>query len=178
MAPNRSFGRFRPCKIIGLAPNQLAYRILVVEDDRMSRFLMVKLLKSCGFEVGEAVNGRDAVALCQDWSPHLIWMDIQMPVMDGCEASRKIKGIGNPQRAPVDQQNNDVERDRAAQTPILEPHTTPIIIVLTASAFVEDRANILASGFDDIVYKPFRRAVIFDKMAQYLGVRYCYETPS
>ncbi|MDJ0701962.1 MAG: hypothetical protein QNJ46_01665 [Leptolyngbyaceae cyanobacterium MO_188.B28] len=61
-----------PRKIVGLAPNQLAYRILVAEDDRMSRLLMVKLLKSCGFEVREAVNGQEAVALCQDWRPHLI----------------------------------------------------------------------------------------------------------
>ncbi len=100
-----------------------------------------------------------------------------MPVMDGCEASRQIRGKGNPKLAPADQQNN-VERDRAAQAPILDPHSTPIIIALTASAFAEDRANILTAGFDDIVYKPFRREVIFDKMAQYLEVRYCYETPS
>ncbi|MCG8363368.1 MAG: hypothetical protein MJA27_08565, partial [Pseudanabaenales cyanobacterium] len=52
---------------------------------------------------------------------------------------------------------------------------SPIVIALTASAFEEDRAAILAAGCDDIVNKPFRQEIIFDKMAHYLGVRYLYQ---
>ncbi|MDJ0708614.1 MAG: response regulator [Leptolyngbyaceae cyanobacterium MO_188.B28] len=78
-------------KVIGLAPGQPEYRILVVEDNKFSRLLLVKLLSSVGFQVREAVNGKEAVDLWKSWRPNLIWMDIQMPVMDGCEATRLIK---------------------------------------------------------------------------------------
>ncbi|HEY9650144.1 MAG TPA: response regulator, partial [Coleofasciculaceae cyanobacterium] len=78
-------------QVIGLAPNQPTYRILVVEDVRVNRRLLVKLLSLVGFEVREASNGQEGIAIWQDWKPHLIWMDMQMPVMDGYEATQYIK---------------------------------------------------------------------------------------
>ena len=135
-----------PRKVIGLAPDQPVYRILIVEDHKVNRLLMVKMLTSLGFQVNEAANGQEAVDLWREWRPDLIWMDIQMPIMDGYEATRRIKG------------------NRQA----------PIIIALTASAFEEDRAMILSIGCDDFVSKPFRQNVIVDKLAQHLGVRYVY----
>jgi PAS domain S-box-containing protein len=136
--------------IIGLAPNQPEYRILVVEDRWESRHFLVKLLEAVGFQVKEAENGAEAIAIWEEWEPHLIWMDMRMPVMDGYEATRQIKSH-------------------------LKGQAT-VIIALTASALEEEKAIILSAGCDDFVRKPFREAVILDKLAEYLGVTYLYET--
>ncbi len=140
---------FSTKRVIGLEPNQPIYRILVVEDLHENRLLMVKLLEPLGFQVREAVNGTEAISLWSTWEPHLIFMDMRMPVMDGYEATRQIKAT-------------------------LKGQTT-VIIALTASAFDEDRAKILSAGCDDFVCKPFRESALFDKMAEYLGVSYVYQ---
>ncbi|WP_009633849.1 hybrid sensor histidine kinase/response regulator [Synechocystis sp. PCC 7509] len=136
-------------RVISLAPNQPTYRILVVEDRDENRQLLVKLLTSIGFEVRAAQNGQVGINIWQIWKPHLIWMDMRMPVMDGYQATRHIKSQLNGQ--------------------------STIIIALTASAFDEERALVLSAGCDDFVCKPFLEAVILEKMAKYLGVRYLYE---
>jgi signal transduction histidine kinase/CheY-like chemotaxis protein len=139
----------KPQRAICLAPDQPVYRILVVEDKYENRQLLVKFLTSFGFEVREAENGQVGIDIWQTWEPHLIWMDMRMPIMDGYEATRQIKASLLGQ--------------------------TTIIIALTASAFDEERALVLATGCDDFVCKPFLEAVILEKMTQYLGVRYLYE---
>ncbi|MEG4024548.1 PAS domain S-box protein [Microcoleus sp. S13C4] len=135
-------------RVIGLEPNQPPYRILVVDDKWESRLLLVNLLEPLGLEVREAVNGEEAIRIWETWKPHLIWMDMQMPVIDGYEATRQIKAK-------------------------VQEEATPIV-ALTASAFEEERAIVLASGCDDFVSKPFREEVIFAKMAEHLGVQYIY----
>jgi Response regulator containing a CheY-like receiver domain and an HD-GYP domain len=77
--------------VIGLAPDQPEYRILVVVDRLENRLLLVHLLTRIGFVVREAENGQEAIALLSSWQPDLIWMDIRMPVMDRYEATRQIK---------------------------------------------------------------------------------------
>ncbi|WP_341529323.1 ATP-binding protein [Nostoc sp. UHCC 0302] len=134
-------------QVIGLEKGQPSYRILIVEDKLENRRLLVDLLTPIGFEVREAVNGQVAIDLWQSWSPNLIWMDLRMPIMNGFEATQHIKAAG-------------------AQA--------PVIIALTGSAFEEDRLTALSVGFDDFVRKPFRTTVIFEKMAEHLGVRYIY----
>lgn len=79
-------------QILALAPTEKAYRILVVDDSKESRLLLVKILTSVGFEVREATDGSEAVANWESWQPHLIFMDMRMPVMDGYEATKIIKG--------------------------------------------------------------------------------------
>ena len=100
----------------------------------------------------EAENGVEAIAIWEEWQPHLIWMDMRMPVMDGYEATRQIKSH-------------------------LKGQAT-VIIALTASALEEEKTIILSSGCDDFVRKPFRESFIFDKLAEHLGVVYLYETKS
>jgi signal transduction histidine kinase/DNA-binding response OmpR family regulator len=78
-------------QILALAPTEKAYRILVVDDSKDSRMLLVKILTSVGFEVREAIDGSEAVANWESWQPHLIFMDMRMPVMDGYEATKIIK---------------------------------------------------------------------------------------
>ncbi|MGB7085779.1 MAG: ATP-binding protein, partial [Phormidesmis sp.] len=141
-------------EVVGIAPDQPAYRILIAEDVFSSRQLLVDLLSRVGFQVQAIANGADAIAAYQDWHPHLIWMDMRMPVMDGYDATRQIRAI-----------------EAAAA---IAPDAKTTIIALTASAFEEERAAMLASGCDDLVLKPFRTHLIFEKMAEYLGVQYLY----
>lgn len=135
--------------VVGLAPDQPPYRILVVEDIKVNRMMLVKLLTTVGFEVREAVNGLEAVEIWESWSPALIWMDMQMPVMDGYEATKRIKAHAKGQSTPI--------------------------LALTANAFDRDRELTLAAGCDDYVSKPFQAEVIFAKMAAHLGVSYVYQ---
>jgi signal transduction histidine kinase/DNA-binding response OmpR family regulator len=136
-------------RVIGLKEGQTIPRILVVEDIKESRTLLVKLLSSVGFNVNEAANGKEAVEMFNQWRPEFIWMDIRMPLMDGMEASRLIK-------------KTDVGR-------------STIVVALTAHALEEERERILAAGCDDFVRKPFREQKIFEVMAKHLGVKYVYE---
>lgn len=146
-------------KVLGLAPGQPLYRLLVVEDNQANRQFLVQLLQEIGFEVQEAHNGHEAIDLWQRWQPHLIWMDMRMPVMDGYEATRHIRVL---------------ERNRGSQT---SPQHMTCILALTASAFEDERDAILASGCDDLVRKPTTETLLLEKMAEHLGVRYVYATP-
>ncbi|MEE3717692.1 response regulator [Tumidithrix elongata RA019] len=139
-------------KAIALAPYQTKYRILVVDDLWANRQPLVKFLQLLGFEVKEAGNGREAIALWNSWQPHLIWMDMRMPEMDGYMATSQIRA-----------------RERQEQQ-------SPIkILALTASAFEEDRTRVLAVGCDDFIRKPYEEEVILQKLTEHLGVKYVYE---
>lgn len=134
--------------IIGLADNHPPQRLLVVEDHPANRYLLVRLLTTAGFEVQAAQDGYAAVDQAQSWCPHLIWMDMRMPGLDGYAATGQIRALH------------------------LDPR--PVIIALTASPFEEERAKILAAGCDDFVRKPFQMQAILQKIAAYLPVRYRY----
>ena len=85
----------RPCRqrAIALAPDQPCYRILVVDDHIASRRLLVSLLRMIGFEVQEAIDGETGIQQWQQWLPHLIWMDIRMPILDGYAATQEIRRL-------------------------------------------------------------------------------------
>ncbi|WP_315787990.1 PAS domain S-box protein [Fischerella sp. JS2] len=151
VAPKLSKGR-----VIGLAADQPSYRILVVDDRPENRDLIVQLLGSVGFEVDAANNGQEAIARWQNRQPHLIWMDMRMPIMNGYDATKEIRA-----------------REKTTAT-----NFRTVIIALTASAFEEQQASILAVGCDDLIRKPFREQVIFEKIAEYLQVRYVYAEDS
>ncbi|MBP0017302.1 MAG: response regulator [Cyanobacteria bacterium SBLK] len=136
-------------KVIALAPNQPHYRILIVDDKVINRQLFVKLLDPLGFELKEASNGKEAVEVFETWRPHLIWMDMRMPVMNGYEATQKIKAMA---------------RGRATA-----------IIALTASVLEEEKAVVLSAGCDAFMRKPFREEDIFAAMHEHIGVRFLYE---
>ncbi|MCP4218613.1 MAG: response regulator, partial [bacterium] len=136
-------------RVIALAPNQLPYRILIADDRETNRLLLLRLFAPLGFELREAKNGAEVVEIQEKWEPHLICMDMRMPVMNGYEATKRIKGA-------------------------IKGHG-PAVIAVTASVFEEDRAVVLSAGCDDFVRKPFRASEIFDTIHQHLGVRYVYE---
>jgi signal transduction histidine kinase/CheY-like chemotaxis protein len=137
-----------PQQIIALESGQPRYRILVVDDKWTNRQLLIKLLNPLGFELREAENGQQATEIWAEWQPHLIWMDMRMPVMDGYEATKVIKSHLNGQATAI--------------------------IALTASSFEEERAVVLSAGCDAFLRKPFREADIFETMQKYIGVRYVY----
>ena len=164
-------------RVISLVPESIAYRILVVEDNWANRQLVLKLLTPMGFEVREAENGIEAIALWECWKPHLIFMDMQMPVMDGYEATKRIKvreeemGIWqNPkdEQFPIPNSNSTIEMGKGT-----------VIIALTANAFEEQRQIILSTGCDDFICKPFQEQILLEKIANHLGVRYiCEDSPT
>ncbi|WOD40363.1 PAS domain S-box protein [Nodosilinea sp. E11] len=139
--------------ITQLAPGQPPYRILVADDDRTHRHLLTQLLRSVGFEVWEARDGQEALALWLDCQPQLIWLDMRMPILSGDQVARHIR-----------------TQTQAANLP------APKIIALTANAFEEDRAQALSVGCDDFVRKPFQLNHVLVKIAEHLGVQYTYDS--
>ncbi|MEI6777890.1 MAG: ATP-binding protein [Chloroflexales bacterium] len=137
-------------EVVGLAPDQPTFRILVVEDKWYNRHLLLKLLSSLGFVVREATNGAEGIAVWHEWQPQLIFMDMRMPIMDGYEATRTIK-----------------QSERGHET---------IVIALTASAFEEDRNQVLSAGCDEFIRKPFRNDQLFAALERHLGVRFMRES--
>ncbi|MEY3869114.1 MAG: hypothetical protein RLZZ338_3005 [Cyanobacteriota bacterium] len=136
-------------RILALAPDQQTYKILTVDDKPINRQLLINLLGPLGFEMKEASNGEDAIALWEEWEPDLIWMDMRMPVMDGYDATKYIKST-----------------TKGAKT---------VIIALTASVLEEEIVVLLSAGCDDFVRKPFTEEMIFEILAKHLGVSYNYE---
>lgn len=135
-------------QVIGMKSHQKAPRILVAEDSTESRELLVRMLETAKMEVISAENGLEAVKKFKVYQPDFIWMDIRMPVMDGLEATRQIKG--------------------------LEDGKKTVIIALSAHVLDEERESILAAGCDDFLAKPFLQEDIFNIMAKHLNLEYIY----
>jgi PAS domain S-box-containing protein len=135
--------------VVALRAGQEVPKVLVVDDHPENRGWLVKLLSSVGFSVEAAENGEAAIRNWERWSPRLILMDVHMPVMDGLEATRRIKA--DP---------------RGKET---------AIIVLTASAMDDDRRAVAQSGADDFVAKPCREDELLEKMRALLNLSYDYE---
>ncbi|NJO07727.1 MAG: response regulator [Chloroflexaceae bacterium] len=140
-----------PHTVAGLAPNQPNYRILVADDHAESRQLLVSLLAPVGFDVREVSNGIDAFALWERWQPHMVLSAIRLPFLDGYELARRIKAMLRSERTTL--------------------------VAVTTSAFDEDRAAIIAAGYDNYMIKPLRMGDIFEMIARYLGVSYQYFEP-
>ncbi|MGL6283731.1 MAG: response regulator, partial [Microcoleaceae cyanobacterium] len=109
----------------------------------------IKLLIPLGFDVQQASNGQEAINIWESWQPNLIFMDMRMPIMDGYEATKYIKG-----------------HVKGSAT---------VVIALTASVLEEEKAIVLSAGCDDFMRKPFKEEAIFNMLHKYLGVTYIYE---
>lgn len=117
-------------------------RVLLAEDHDINRFLATKLLEDAGIEVFHAENGQEAIELFKTQPVELILMDMQMPVLDGLDATRFIR------------------KSMSKEVPI---------IALTANAIKGDEQRCLDAGMNDYVSKPFEPAVLFGKMARLIG---------
>ncbi|MBF0302626.1 MAG: response regulator, partial [Desulfamplus sp.] len=178
-------------KVIGLQPEEIRRKILIVEDNIENQILLSRLLLSVGFDVRIAANGLEGVKIFESWNPHLIWMDMRMPVMDGYEASKRIRQIEQNRIAQQDslvaikpiQQSDSIYEDNITDNNINDGMTNDrkidrvAIIALTASAFEEQKNLVLAAGCDDFIRKPFLESEIFDAISRHIGVNYIYEPP-
>ena len=139
----------RPRRVVGLRPGQPPVRLLIADDVENNRELLVQLLRPVGFETCVVHNGAEAVAEEEEWRPHLILMDLRMPVMDGHEAIRAIRAAGREVK----------------------------IIAVTASVLEENRQGVLAGGADDFMGKPVAEDELFDKIGTHLSLEYVYAEP-
>jgi CheY-like chemotaxis protein len=156
--------------VIALDSEEREIRVLVVDDKSENRSLLTKLLRSVGFEVRDASNGREAVDVWEAWRPHLIWMDIRMPVMDGYEATRRIRAA-----EMMNEESSARSESEIHHSSFIIHHSK--IIALTASAFEHDRAAVIEAGCDDFLAKPFRESAVFDLMSEHLGLQFQFDAP-
>jgi two-component system cell cycle response regulator DivK len=117
-------------------------RILIVEDQEDNRVIMRDVLSTAGYDLIEALNGEDGVKLAQSERPDLILMDIQLPLMDGYEATRRIKGFADLKSIPI--------------------------IAVTSYALSGDEAKARAAGCDGYVAKPFSPRELLATVREYL----------
>jgi PAS domain S-box-containing protein len=136
-------------RVIGMASRMPGPKILIVDDQIENRDWLVKLLTSIGFSVRSADNGETAIRNWEEWEPQLILMDVHMPVMDGLEATRRIKA-----------------NSRGKGT---------IIVALTASAMEDDREAASQSGASAFLSKPCREDELLKTIGDHLKVEYEYE---
>jgi len=118
-------------------------KILLVEDNDMNRDMLSRRLLRKGYEVVMALDGQQAVAMAAAEKPDLILMDMSLPVLDGWEATRRIKAAAETRGIPV--------------------------IALTAHAMSGDREKALESGCDDYDTKPIDLPRLLEKMTAALG---------
>ncbi|MEM7388003.1 MAG: response regulator, partial [Verrucomicrobiota bacterium] len=141
---NSKFGVEAPLGRVKGVANQESCRVLVVDDQFDNRRLLCCLLQRVGISLREAEDGEEALKIFQDWEPDLIFMDLDMPIMNGYEATRVIKDSESGQRTPV--------------------------IALTANTFEQDRMAAMNAGCDDFISKPYSPEELFEKLAQFTGV--------
>ncbi|MGB7338708.1 MAG: response regulator [Phototrophicaceae bacterium] len=118
-------------------------KILIVEDNEMNLDMLSRRLERRGYDVIIATDGSQGVILAKEQQPDLILMDMSLPIMDGWEATRRIKSDPDVQQIPV--------------------------IALTAHAIAGDREKALAAGCDEYESKPVKFPRLLDKIKEFLG---------
>jgi len=136
-------------KVVGMKPRPGGARVLVVDDNAHNRALLRAMLQPVGFDILEAADGREALEAVADWEPHAVLMDMRMPVMDGYEATRRLKSTAAGRNIPI--------------------------IAVTASAFDDSEKQVMRAGVDAYIRKPFRTKEIFEILGRFLGLEYIHD---
>nr|WP_321501891.1 transporter substrate-binding domain-containing protein [uncultured Dethiosulfovibrio sp.] len=132
--------------VTALAEGSGPFKILVVDDVRENRDMLMAMLDMEGFKLKEAANGLEALELFKTWSPDVVLMDMRMPVMDGYEATIRIKQL----------------------------REDSIVVAVTASAFDNDEREVIRSGVDGYLRKPLAPDELFSVLSEKLGARFIY----
>jgi len=119
-------------------------RLLLVEDNEMNRDMLSRRLRRRGFEVLIAADGEEGVSMAVAERPDLVLMDMSLPILDGWEATRRLKTTPDTERIPV--------------------------IGLTAHAMATDRDKCLEAGCDDYDTKPVELGRLLEKIERLLGI--------
>jgi PAS domain S-box-containing protein len=135
-------------RVVGLTPDTGPKTILLVDDNEENRRFVAELLSLVGFATWEATNGEEALAVFEAERPDLVLMDMRMPLMNGYEATRRLKATTAGRNTPI--------------------------IAVSASAHADEREKILATGADEFIRKPFRESELFDVIGRFLGIEYRY----
>ncbi|CAH2032048.1 PocR ligand-binding domain-containing protein [Trichlorobacter ammonificans] len=135
-------------RVVRLRPGHPPCRILVVDDRDTNREILVKMLAPLGCVLIEAVNGRAGVEAFQLHKPHLVLMDVVMPVMDGREATRRIRALPEGRKVPI--------------------------IAVSASVFEDQLQDVLEAGASEFLRKPLREEELYAKVAACLSFEFEY----
>jgi PAS domain S-box-containing protein len=133
-------------RVSGIVKDGRQWKVLIVDDERVNCELLERLLSTLGFITRIAQDGQIGVDLFDEWKPDIVLLDLEMPRMDGYEAMSRM--LAKNRQVPV--------------------------IVVTASAFDEEREKVIAAGAADFVSKPFQEDELLEKIQQLLGLRYQY----
>jgi signal transduction histidine kinase/CheY-like chemotaxis protein len=135
-------------QVARLAEGQERFRLLIAENKTENRLLMHRLLEPLGFELREVSDGEKAVELCTHWSPHLIWLDIRLPGLNGVEFTKRLRAC-----------------EKCKETKI---------IAITAYAIEDEKTELMNSGFNDILRKPYHSSDVYDILEKQLEVKFDY----
>jgi PAS domain S-box-containing protein len=135
-----------PSRVLHLLPGSTC-RVLAADDNLENREFINCLLSPLGFEIRTASNGEEAVAQCHAWSPHVVLLDLRMPVLDGYQATRQI---------------------RASCDPAIK------IVAISAGVFPEERQEALNAGVDAFLPKPLQMQELLEEIKQLTGINYIY----
>jgi signal transduction histidine kinase/FixJ family two-component response regulator len=135
-------------EVVGITSTSTKLKVLIVDDKENNTLLLEKILEILNFTTQTASNGREAIDKYKSFQPDLIFMDIRMPIMNGEEATRAIKGIADSE---------------------------VIIVALTASTFFTHENKIKESGFDDFLTKPYHSKDIYNVISNYFNIEYIYQ---
>jgi CheY-like chemotaxis protein len=118
-------------------------RVLIVEDEPNNRWALCALLRRLGYDCTTASDGREALAVVRDFAPAVIVMDLMMPVLDGREATKRLKADARTRCIPV--------------------------LALTADATPDGTESARAAGVDDVLHKPVDLPKLLDRLEHYIG---------
>ena len=151
-------------------PSTFQGRLLLAEDNPINLKVIMGILEKAGVEVDIVQNGKEACHAFSNTRYDLVFMDWQMPVMDGLQATMEIRRreSENGRRDLADEKR---EGDEGCSSPSLPVQAHVPIIAMTANAMPGDREKCLAAGMDDYLVKPLRRSAVFDILAQWLPVK-------
>jgi CheY-like chemotaxis protein len=131
-----------------IKPEYSELKILIAEDQIENWMLLQRIHEKVGIKVRIAENGEEAIEIFKSWQPNLIWMDIQMPVKNGLEATKEIRGLSNGDQVKI--------------------------IGLSAHVFKDEIESTLDTGMDGFIKKPFKFHEIYETLNEQVGVDFTF----